>query len=118
MVRAAILQQTPAGSYYNLSQGVFASASNLVGQNVSVLPTSNVTFNCYPNPANQQATIEFGNILPKNPNLRLINHLGVEIQNIEIRQGSRSIQLSVNDLPDGVYWVCYGGTAKKLLIAR
>jgi hypothetical protein len=118
MVRAAILQQTPAGSYYNLSQGVFASASNLVGQNVSVLPTSNVTFNCYPNPANQQATIEFGNILPENPNLRLINHLGVEIQNIEISQGSRSIQLSVNDLPDGVYWVCYGGTAKKLLIAR
>lgn len=118
MVRATVLQQTPAGSFHNLSQGVFASADQLIGQSVSVNPFQTDRLNVYPNPARHSVTIELGNRMPENMTLRLINALGVEVQSHEIEPGSRAVSLDVNNLSDGVYWVLFGDQSRKLLIAR
>lgn len=118
MVRAVVLQKTPSGSFYNLSQGVFASAGNLIGQSVSTPIIHTLNFNCYPNPARQEITVDFGTRISENLTLSMVNHLGVEVKKVDISANEKSIQLTLEELPDGVYWLRVGDAAKKIMIVR
>lgn len=62
MVRAVKLQSTPSGTYYNLSQGVFDTATGLqpqfpAGKALLTHRSSELSWELYPNPAHETVTL-------------------------------------------------------------
>lgn len=59
----------------------------------------------YPNPANDQVTVEVNGL--ENAEIRLIDLKGRELRRtgIEAGQGLQRIQLEINDLPNGIYFM-------------
>ena len=65
MVRAVKLEQNPSGFYYNLSQGIFDSVSNVVG--IFSGENAPVTFSIQPNPCDGNFVLK-QNLSAANPN--------------------------------------------------
>lgn len=82
-------------------------------------------FNCFPNPASTNFTIEYSLLKPQNVNIRILNLLGSEVltsfQGIQNR-GNYSLNLETTNLPSGIYIVKLetGSTykIKKLIIVK
>jgi len=92
---------TSTGSTY--TGGSYLTGS--VGVNDS--PEQQLTANLYPNPANDQVSIEYSLTSNQNVDLRLINSMGQQVKtdyNTEGIQGNNTIKLDVADLPDGIYF--------------
>jgi hypothetical protein len=66
----------------------------------------------YPNPANTSITIEYQAIEGQNPALLLFNSLGQMLRSVSLPKGQGSVQVSVAELPEGVYWYVIPGVSK------
>lgn len=64
----------------------------------------------YPNPASDVATIEG---IPSGATVEIYAVSGVKVK--EAIADGTSLQISVNDMPEGMYFVRVGGTTLKLL---
>lgn len=113
MVRAVKLQQTPSGSFYNLSQGAFGKVDGLKGATASA-PVQEMVFNVYPNPASDVITIEHH--AKSNTLIELTDVKGTVVKTLQLEPMNNFIQMQVNDLPRGVYWIKAGATARKVVL--
>ncbi len=63
----------------------------------------------YPNPANSAVTIEYQDIGRLNQQFLLFNTLGQVVRSVTLPPGQTRLQLSVGELPEGVYWYVVSG---------
>jgi hypothetical protein len=57
----------------------------------------------YPNPAWQVATVKFGFETNEDITLELFNNIGRLVQSVFVTSGSRYAEISVDELPEGLY---------------
>ena len=90
----------------------YATIFNGVGTGVSETANSN-TFNVYPNPAQQQVTVDFGNS-PQKGTLFVYNALGQLQMQQEIANAQR-VTLNIASFPAGIYFVQLGNVLQKMM---
>jgi len=90
----------------------FATIFNGVGTGVSETANSN-TFNVYPNPAQQQVTVDFGNSAQKGT-LFVYNALG-QLQMQQPIANAQRVTLNIALFPAGVYFVQLGNVLQKMM---
>ena len=93
----------------NASTGsTYTGGSYLTGSvGINDFPEQQLTANLYPNPANDQVSIEYSLTSNQNVDLRLINSMGQQVKtdyNTEGIQGNNIISLNIEDLPEGIYF--------------
>lgn len=113
MIRAVKLQQTPSGSFYNLSQGAFGKVDGLKGATASA-PVQEISFHVYPNPASDVITIEHH--AKSNTLIELTDVKGTVVKTLQFEPKNNFMQMKVNDLPRGVYWIKAGTSAHKVVL--
>ncbi|MBK7408659.1 MAG: T9SS type A sorting domain-containing protein [Saprospirales bacterium] len=59
----------------------------------------------FPNPANNEITIEWDGFDVKRGSAQIVGSLGQLLRKIPIQDGSTSLTTSVADLPEGIYFV-------------
>lgn len=107
--------------------GCESEASNLINFVVTEIEQQFTgTFNLYPNPANDHITLEY--VLPESSDvtIRLINTMGQQMkvlhQNTEQTNGFYSINIEVNNLEAGIYFILLESKqntiSEKLVIRR
>ncbi len=105
MVRAVKLEISNSGSYYNLSQGAFDTASiNLTGITDSHLFDNR--FRVYPNPAKDYADFEFRTSDNSQVRITLFDMMGKEIKtivNTALSPGFYKYNLNTKELSNGIY---------------
>ena len=104
MIRALALEESPSGTYYNLSQGVFDSARVIVG--IEQLEAKHININIYPNPTKGNITIEAPNMHPAT--ITLFDITGRVVLNMETNTQRRTVNLG--KLPKGIYLLKYATT--------
>lgn len=123
MVRALKLEKGASGTYFNLSQGIFDTASiNVAGIREQAM---GLEVFLYPNPANQQVNMQFS--------LNDASHVDIVLHDITGRQvktmtsqrmagGEHYLSFDVSELPSGAYFIRLdaGGVSaqRKLNIVR
>lgn len=91
------------GNAFNGTNQVFAQARYTL-DNLAIDNNNNNSFKIYPNPANNQLTIDFGNeIKPINYQVKIINLLGQEVHNSTIKTNSSVIPVTWTG--KGLYFV-------------
>lgn len=104
MVRAVKLE-TGSGTYFNLSQGIFANAFSYVGIEPVVINPYEVKL--FPNPAQNNVTMQFNNISNESTvNIIIYDLVGkalVESRNINVTNGINHLNFDINHLPAGIY---------------
>lgn len=122
MVRAVKVQNTPSGSYNNLSIGIVSSPVTIdypYSESQSVNTIGNiVSANLYPNPASDVLNIALtaqkaviGTVAITN-----INGQTLYIKDVQLNSGTNNMQISVESYIPGIYYVSIasGGTVKSL----
>lgn len=111
MVRAAKVQMTPSGSYYNLSIGEAADAGNVVypHDEVSINTLANTVdkIELYPNPAVNTTNIELQSSTAQTSTITIVNIDGKVVQRISpnLIKGKNLITIDVKDLTTGMYFI-------------
>jgi hypothetical protein len=116
VLKARAMLQLVQGSPLN-----FNDAANCVGGERSEQYQIIQSIRVYPNPTNSLVTIEYQALNNENIQFLLFNTLGQVVRSVTLPQGQTSIQLSVSDLSEGVYWYSCSGllnTSGKLVISR
>ncbi len=105
MVRAAVLQESPSGSYYNQSQGVFVDAEFERTSTSVAEATELPDFRVGPNPAVNYVDVNFGLTESENFALRLIDVRGATAYNAELGTVSGNVnhRVPMDNLPAGMY---------------
>jgi len=108
MVRALKLQRSSSGTYYNLSQGIFDSASTLwpVSMDESkLIPVLSI----YPNPAKNNLTLFIKNFTENEIQLSIYNSYGQSVYNDVLITEDTTVpvykNINTSDLPKGIYFV-------------
>ncbi len=110
MVRAVRLKASPSGSYYQLSQGVFDTASSLRISGTSD-PISTESLSVYPNPAKKQVQVSIPDHIHQG-SLVLTNGQGKVIAKRKIEFRSNTVPFSVKGFASGVYFLKLEGAKK------
>ncbi len=116
MVRAIKLEVTPAGSFYNLSQGSFAKAVGISGKSANTTALDIQQFVCFPNPANQSIYVRLNQMLQHPSEVRVYDQLGRLVQNSSLFPGNQEINLNVSNLPNGSYWIEIGRQKERIIV--
>lgn len=113
MVRAAKIQQTPSGSYYNLSLGTTQSF------NVGIKPISIIKDAViYPNPAQDKAylSININSTTTASISITDISSKVLQTSSTQLQAGQNTVDLNMTGIPAGMYMVnIKTPTGKKLL---
>jgi hypothetical protein len=93
----------------SVSNGSTYTGGSYLTGNVGIndTPEQQFTANLYPNPANDEVSIDYVLTSNQDVNLKLINSMGQQVKtdyNAEGVQGNNTIKLDVADLPDGIYF--------------
>lgn len=111
MVKAVKLENTPSGSYYNLSTGiadsVFVVVTGIADQ------TQNNSIQINPNPANSVVNISIDNI-SNDLELKIYFEDGKLLSSIKMT--NFAYKLNVSDFVPGIYFIQYGEFSKKLIV--
>lgn len=110
MVRAVKKITSPAGTYYNLSQGVFDSVSVSFPANIASLQKP-LEVIAYPSPTQNTLTIQLSILPNQNLNGEIHNVLGQTLQQFTL--SNQSTTLDVAQLPTGIYFVLINGNGYK-----
>lgn len=110
MVRAERLETTASGSYYNLSQAAFATASG-VKRTATVPELKAVTISLYPIPAGNHIGVRMaGNEFHA---AEIVNQLGQTVKtNLSINDGSR---IELSELTPGIYFLRGKGFSRRFV---
>jgi hypothetical protein len=103
MVKAARLEMTPSGTYFNQSLGCASSKVNVDSIDYQGVATiSSLTMSCYPNPSNGQLRIV---IQPQATNsvISITDMLGKNVYTDHLAPHLSFKELNLNHLPDGMY---------------
>lgn len=109
MVRAVKLQQTPSGTYYNLSLGVEESGIiSYAGFPQSIASLNNQTnLTIYPNPADNFLNISYS--VPESENFKVfildITGRAVYSSTRRLEKGQNNLSLNIKNLPEGQYLI-------------
>jgi hypothetical protein len=103
-VRAVTLQQTPSGSYFNLSTGI-TDSTEVITDIPDNTAKSSPDLLIYPVPATDQLNLEFGREEPSGFTITLIDPAGHALSEFVLPAVSRfrSYQIPVNYLSPGLY---------------
>jgi hypothetical protein len=105
MVRSILLESSNSGTYYNLSQGAFdTTVINVTG--ITEAYQYDNRFKMYPNPANENANVEFYLAAESQVTISLFDLAGREVMailNNNIAQGNHIVNLNADKLAAGVY---------------
>lgn len=109
MVRASKLQQTPSGSYYNLSLGTSKSASfqyPYIDVQVKDIAAVN-DIQLYPNPARESVTLAINSNKSAAIDVLITNLQGRTIwaTHADLNTGNNMVRLDVSSFPPGMYTV-------------
>jgi PKD repeat protein len=74
---------------------IYPEATNDINKNVQVT--------CFPNPTNEQLTIQSN--LASIESIKIMNLMGEKVKEIKVTSAQSSIQVSVKDLPKGMYTI-------------
>ena len=95
MVRGMALQQTPSGSYYNLSTGVTDSA--MVYISIADFRESTVPgLLIYPNPASSRVNLQFSKDLPGGCRIRIFDPTGREVITSDLPEIRKYLPYSIS----------------------
>ena len=72
-------------------------------------------FALYPNPAKSFVTLEF-EALKENTLLQILDLNGRKVRTFDLKAGQETLRIEIGNLPEGVYTVMLGNTAKKLIV--
>ncbi|MDX5321244.1 MAG: T9SS type A sorting domain-containing protein, partial [Bacteroidota bacterium] len=115
MVRAVKLENAPGGTYYNMSQGTFASCTTTSGDGELMnLEPLQAKLQLYPNPSTGWVNIE----LPEGMEqvVRIYDMQGRMVK--ELSASSHQLSVNLNDLTPGLYVVKSGTLSEKLSLIR
>ena len=105
MVRSILLESSNSGTYYNLSQGVFdTTVINVTG--ITNAYQYDNRFKIYPNPATENASIEFYLAAESQVTISLFDLAGRLVKGIisnNISQGNHIVSLNTTTLSEGIY---------------
>lgn len=110
MVRAVKKITSPAGTYYNLSQGVFDSVSVSFPANIAGIQKP-LEVIAYPSPTQSILTVQLSKLLNQNLKGEIRNVLGQSLQIFTV--SDQNITLNVAELPTGIYFVQISGDGYK-----
>lgn len=106
MVRAMKLQNTPSGSYYNLSQGVFDTADNLTPSGSIASVNQHNNLRVAPNPTDGDMNVRLkSDKRSDESNLQVTTVEGQVLENRQIGAGQSHISLNLSELEAGVYFL-------------
>ncbi len=72
-------------------------------------------FALYPNPAKSFVTLEF-EALEENTLLQILDINGRKVRTFDLKAGQENLRIEIGNLPEGVYTIMLGNTAKKLIV--
>ena len=72
-------------------------------------------FALYPNPAKSFVTLEF-ETLEENTLLQILDLNGRRVRTLDLKAGVETLRIDLGNLPEGVYTIMLGNTAKKLIV--
>ena len=72
-------------------------------------------FALYPNPAKSFITLEF-EALKENTLLQILDLNGRKVRTFDLKAGQENLRIEIGNLPEGVYTIMLGNTAKKLIV--
>jgi hypothetical protein len=82
---------------------------------VNAMPSAPPQIRAYPNPANEQVTIEWGSLYSGNKRLILCNTFGQPVKDLWLSPSSSAYVLSLEQLPAGVYfWELQSETGQRI----
>lgn len=80
----------------------------VMGNAIPLVSVNDLTvnkINIFPNPASKYILVEFTYNLAPNSRITLFNSLSMEIMNVPVESNSNIIQIPVDNLPQGVYFI-------------
>ena len=72
-------------------------------------------FALYPNPAKSFVNLEF-EALKENTLLQILDLNGRKVRTFDLKAGQETLRIEIGNLPEGVYTIMLGNTAKKLIV--
>ena len=105
MVRAARLEESPSGSFYNMSEGTFTAAVQIDSvdwQGITMPQT--LAFTIYPNPAENQVNVYLPERNGQQPMLKIVDATG-RLVSFEALANTTLQQVSIAELSKGIYIV-------------
>jgi hypothetical protein len=111
MVRAAKLQNTPSGGYYNLSLGVVSAPATIVypkpDLGITVETPSESTVTIYPNPAHDKLNIVINSGTTTMATIQITDQMGrlLITKTTSLHTGDNTITSDISMFPQGVYYV-------------
>ena len=72
-------------------------------------------FVLYPNPAKSFVNLEF-EALKENTLLQILDLNGRKVRTFDLKAGQENLRIEIGNLPEGVYTIMLGNTAKKLIV--
>jgi hypothetical protein len=82
---------------------------------VNAMPSAPPQIRAYPNPANEQVTIEWGSLYSGNKRLTLCNTFGQPVKDLWLSPSNSAYVLSLEQLPAGVYfWELQSETGQRI----
>lgn len=109
MVRAVRLEETPSGSYYNMSEGVSDSISAII-TGIAALDSKN-ELSVYPNPATNLVMIRCTGF--NEGKVYVLDAAGRQLMEVSMNGNYQTIGLT--SLPQGIYFIQSGNVIKKLV---
>jgi len=105
-IKAVKLTTSASGTYYNLSQGLNASISGIIGASAMINEVKKQLFSVYPNPAENTISLQFSDY-PKSSTFQIFNSQGQLVKSVETKFNShfRSESIFVSDLAPGLYFI-------------
>lgn len=87
------------------------------------IPESEISsFSIFPNPANDQLTIQFNDGFSKNSSLRILNSIGQIVLEQELSAGEKTAVIDISGFAEGIYFLNIPGekssVSQKLIIER
>jgi len=101
---------SPAGTYYNLSQGVFDSVSVSFPANIAGIQKP-LEVIAYPSPTQSILTVQLSKLLNQDLKGEILNVLGQSLQIFTV--SDQNTTLNVAELPTGIYFVQISGDGYK-----
>lgn len=103
LVRALKLEETPSGSYYNLSQGIFDTIMSTAG--IQSTEREQLSFTIYPNPTSDKLNIHINIEEHTECDILIFNIQGqlVKSETLKGISGKQTLVLNTVDLNDGIY---------------
>ena len=87
---------------------IFSPASSLQEVNARELAL-------YPNPAKSFVNLEF-EALKENTLLQILDLNGRRVRTFDLKAGQETLRIEIGKLPEGIYTIMFGNTAKKLIV--